>query len=123
MQSAGDYPAATASHQQALKLFRDLGARRSQAETLNSLGELSSQASNTRQARDYQTQALPSPATSVPRSSKPALSKDIGHADLQDGEPGEAVEHLRQALSIYQRIGAPGAQRVQETMCRATRDW
>ena len=33
------------------------------------------------------------------------------------GDSGEAVTHLRQALTIYQRIGAhPAAQRVQETL-------
>ena len=39
-QLTGDYPAAAASHQQALELFRDLGERLGQAEALNSLGEL-----------------------------------------------------------------------------------
>ena len=41
-QLTGDYPAAEASHEQALRLYRDLGQRREQAEVLNSLGELSS---------------------------------------------------------------------------------
>ena len=35
---------------------------------------------------------------------------------LQDGHPGQAAAHLQQALTIYQRIGAPGAERVQETL-------
>lgn len=113
MQSAGDYPAATASHQQALKLFRDLGARRSQAETLNSLGELSSQASNTRQARDYQTQALPSPATSVPRSSKPALSKDSARPTFKTANPAKPLSTYakRSVVTSASEAPAPSASR------------
>ena len=34
----GDYPAAAASHQQALALFRDLGHQRGQADALSYLG-------------------------------------------------------------------------------------
>ena len=37
-QLTGDYPAAAASHQQALELFRDLGDRLGQAYALNDLG-------------------------------------------------------------------------------------
>jgi tetratricopeptide (TPR) repeat protein len=57
-QETGDYPAAAASHQQALRLFGDLGNRLGQAEALNRLGELSSRTSATGQAREYHTQAL-----------------------------------------------------------------
>jgi len=35
---------------------------------------------------------------------------------LQDGNTGQAAAHLRQALAIYQRIGAPAARRVQKTI-------
>jgi hypothetical protein len=40
----------------------------------------------------------------------------IGRSLTQDGNPGEGAASLRQALTIYQRIGAPGARRVQETL-------
>jgi hypothetical protein len=40
----------------------------------------------------------------------------IGHSHLQDGNPSEGIAHLTQALVIYQRIGTPGARRVQETI-------
>jgi len=35
--------------------------------------------------------------------------KGIGRSHLQDGDRGQAAAHLRQALTIYQRIGAPRA--------------
>jgi len=31
----------------------------------------------------------------------------LGQSHLQDGNPGQAAAHLQQALTIYQRIGAP----------------
>ena len=40
----------------------------------------------------------------------------IGRSHLQDGNRGQAAAHLRQALTIYQRIGAPRARQVQETL-------
>jgi tetratricopeptide (TPR) repeat protein len=40
----------------------------------------------------------------------------IGNSYLQEGSPGQAVAHLQQALTIYQRIGAPGAERTEETL-------
>jgi hypothetical protein len=42
----------------------------------------------------------------------------IGNSHREDGNPGQASVCLRQALAIYQRIGAPAARRVQETLHR-----
>ena len=115
-QETGDYPAAAASHQQALALFRDLGNRLGQAEALNRLGELSTRTSATSQARERHTQALAiARDISAPPEEARAL-EGLGQAHLQDGNPGQAAAHLQQALAIYQRIGAPAARRVQETL-------
>jgi tetratricopeptide (TPR) repeat protein len=97
-------------------MFRDFGARLHQAEALNRLGELSSQTSATGQAREQHAKAL-------------AIARDIGMpfeearaleglamAHLRDGNPGQAAPHLRQALSIYERIGAHAARRLQQTL-------
>jgi len=40
----------------------------------------------------------------------------IGHTHLHDGNPRQAAAYLRQAFTIYQRIGTPSAKRVQETL-------
>jgi hypothetical protein len=40
----------------------------------------------------------------------------IGRCHLEDGHDQTGTTHLRQALAIYQRIGAPGAQRVQQAL-------
>ena len=115
-QQTGDYPAAAASHQQALELFGDLGNRLGQAEALNRLGELALRTSATGQARDQHTQALAIARDIGAAPEEARALEGIGNSHLQDGNPGQAAAHLRQALTIYQRIGAPAAQRVQQTL-------
>ena len=115
-QLTGDYPAAAASHQQALELYRDFGNLAGVADTLNNLGRLSSRTSATRRARDHHNQALLlARDIGVPLEEARSL-EGIGHSHLQDGHPGKGLECLRQALGIYQRIGSPRAQRVHETL-------
>ena len=112
----GDHPAAAASHQQALELFRDRGQRLGQAEALNNLGELLTQSRASHQARSCHTRALAlAREISVPMEEARAL-EGIGHCHLQDDNLAEGAAQLRQALAIYQRIGTPAAQRIQETL-------
>ena len=112
----GDYPAADASHRKALTIYRDLENLLGHAEALNRLGELSSQTSATDQAREQHAQALAiARDIGIPFEEARAL-EGLGMAYLHDGNPGEAVPHLRHALSIYQRIGAHAARRVQQTL-------
>jgi hypothetical protein len=40
----------------------------------------------------------------------------IGRCDIQDGNPAGGATRLRKALATYQRVGAPDAARVQETL-------
>jgi tetratricopeptide (TPR) repeat protein/transcriptional regulator with XRE-family HTH domain len=120
-QLTGDYPAAAASHQQALELCRDrgIGNWSGQAETLNCLGELASRTADGRQARDYHAQALAiARELGTPLEEARAL-EGIGYSQLHDGHDSEGTAYLEQALAIYQRIGAPAARRVQETLLRS----
>ena len=88
-QLTGDYPAAAASHQQALKLFCDLGARLGQAETLNNLGQLATRTSATPQARDRHTHALAiARDLGVPLEQARAL-EGIADSHLHDGNPAQ----------------------------------
>ena len=112
----GDYPAAAASHQQALALFGDLGNRLGQAEALNRLGELATRTSATGQARKRHAQALAIARDLSAAPEEAHALEGLGQSHLQDGDPGQAAAHLRQALTIYQRIGAPAARRVQKTL-------
>ena len=104
------------SHQQALALFGDLGNLLGQAEALNRLGELSLRTSATVQAHDQHTRALTIARDISAAPEEARALEGIGNSLLQDGNPGRAAAHLRQALTIYQRIGAPAARRVQETL-------
>jgi tetratricopeptide (TPR) repeat protein len=110
----GHYRAAAASHRQALDLFREISARLGQAEALNNLGELLSQTPDSQQP----VSTMPRPlaiARDLGVSHEEARALEgIGHCHIRDGNPGQAATHLRQALAIYQRIGAPGARRVQK---------
>lgn len=67
-------------------------------------------------AREHHAQALAiARQLGAPLEEARAL-EGLGHTQLQDANPGQAAAHLRQALAIYQHIGAPGAQRVQQTL-------
>jgi tetratricopeptide (TPR) repeat protein/transcriptional regulator with XRE-family HTH domain len=114
-QLTGDYPAATACLAEAIELFRDLGDRHGLAKALNSLGELSLRTSAAQEARSHHAEALAiAHELGTPAEQARAL-EGIGQS-LLHRDPAEAAAHLRQALEIYQDIGAPGARRVQDTL-------
>jgi tetratricopeptide (TPR) repeat protein/DNA-binding transcriptional ArsR family regulator len=115
-QETGDHPGAAASHQQALALFGDLGYRLGQAEALNRLGQVSLRTSATSQAHDQHTRALAIARDINAAPEEARALEGLGHSHLQEGNPGQAAAHLRQALTIYQRIGTTGARRVQKTL-------
>jgi tetratricopeptide (TPR) repeat protein/transcriptional regulator with XRE-family HTH domain len=115
-QLTGDHAAAAASHQQALNLYRDVGHRIGQAEALNSLGELSCRTSATAQARAYHAEALAiARELGLPLQQARAL-EGTGRSHLRDNDLPKAARCLQQALTIYQRITAPAARCVQETL-------
>jgi tetratricopeptide (TPR) repeat protein/transcriptional regulator with XRE-family HTH domain len=112
----GDYPAAAASLQQALAMFGDLCIPYEQADALNNLGELLTRSSDSRQARDHHVRALAMARDiGAPLQEARAL-EGIGQSRILEGNPADGAAPLRQALAIYQRIGTPGALRVQQTL-------
>jgi tetratricopeptide (TPR) repeat protein len=133
----GDYRIASASHRQALLLARGMGDRRAEAYAVSNLGLVQQLTEDHSAAAASQQQALAlfrdlghqlGQALAIARDIRAAPEEaraleGIGNSHLQEGDPSQAAAPLRQALTIYQRIGAPGAERVQETMCRAARDW
>ncbi len=117
-QLTGDYQAAAASHQQALRLMRNAGERYGQARVLNSLGELASRTSATVRARDHHSEALAIARQIGVLLEEGRALEGIGRSHLRDGNRTAAAAHLRHALTIYERLGTPGAQRVEETLRR-----
>jgi hypothetical protein len=83
---------------------------------LNSLGELACRTSATGQAREHHGQALAiARQFGVPLEEARAL-EGTGRSHLHDGDHDQAIVFLRQALAIYQRIGAPAARHVCDTL-------
>jgi tetratricopeptide (TPR) repeat protein/DNA-binding XRE family transcriptional regulator len=114
-QLTGDYPAASACLAEAIELSRDLGDRHGLAKVLNSLGELSLRTSAAQESRTHHAAALAiARELGTPGEQARAL-EGIGRG-LLHRDPAEAAAHLRQALAIYQKIGAPDARRVQDTL-------
>jgi tetratricopeptide (TPR) repeat protein/DNA-binding XRE family transcriptional regulator len=114
-QLTGDYPAATACLAEAIELFGDLGDRHGLAKALNSLGELSLRASAAEESRGHHTKALAiARELGTPGEQARAL-EGLGRSLLRH-DPAEAAAHLREALEIYQKIGAPEARGVRDAL-------
>jgi tetratricopeptide (TPR) repeat protein/transcriptional regulator with XRE-family HTH domain len=119
-QLTGDYPAAAASSAAAIELLRDLGDRSGQAKVLNSLGELSLRTSaDDEAARQFGEALALARELGTPHEEARAL-EGIGRS-LMGRDPAEAAGRLREALEIYQRIGAPEARRVEDTLSQHRR--
>ncbi len=116
--ATGNYPAAMGSLRQALDLYCNLGVPQGQAAALNNLGELLSRSSASRQAREHHIRALAiARDIGAPLEEARAL-QGIGQSHIHDGNPADGATQLRKAVTIYQRIGAPAARRVQQTLLK-----
>jgi tetratricopeptide (TPR) repeat protein/DNA-binding XRE family transcriptional regulator len=114
-QLTGDYPAATACLTEAIELFRDLGDRHGLAKVLNSLGELSLRTCAAEESQSRHAQALAiARELGTPGEQARAL-EGIGRSLLRR-DPAEGAAHLREALEIYQKIGAPEARGVRDAL-------
>ncbi len=100
----------------ALELYRDLGDRSGEAEALNNMGEVALASGKRGEALAHYGRARSIAATiSAPREEARAM-EGIGQCHVQEGQAEQGAELLRGALAIYQRIGSPQAQRVEEEL-------
>jgi len=91
--------ATSATNHQALQLYRDVGNWHGQAETLDNLGGLPSRTAPSQAARNHHSQALAiARDIGAPLEEARAL-EGIGRCHLHDGNPGEGIAHLQQALT------------------------
>jgi tetratricopeptide (TPR) repeat protein/transcriptional regulator with XRE-family HTH domain len=106
LRMAGDYPAAAQALQQSLDVYRDLGVPSAEAETLNEIGTLHRSNGDLAQAERSHQLAL---GLAVPIASSwneaHALA-GLGRCALAAGDAARAASLLRQALEIFQRLGA-----------------
>lgn len=117
MQNGGVFHAsATAYLDEAFSIYLDLKDRYGQAEVLNIRGEVARAAHAPAEALVWHTQAL-SIATDIAAPLAEALALEgIGHCQVLLGDITAGTVRLRVAHAIYRRIGAPGAERVQEAL-------
>ncbi len=115
-QETGDYASAAANHKQALVWFTELGNRLGQAEALNRLGELALRTSAPGQSHELHAQALGIARDISAAFEEARALEGLGRSYLQSGSRDQAAAHLQQSLAIYERLGVPGAHRVQQTL-------
>jgi len=87
-----------------------------QAEALNRLGELATRTADTPRAREHHTRALAIARDISAAPEEARALEGLGRAHIHGGNHGKGLDCLRQALTIYQRLGAPAAQRLRETL-------
>jgi tetratricopeptide (TPR) repeat protein len=100
----------------ALALFRDLGDRDGEAETLNNLGQLLLASSALTEARAHHQQALDIARTLHTPLREARAREGLGHCHLHQGQTHDGLACLHQALALYRRLGTPDTQRVQTTL-------
>jgi tetratricopeptide (TPR) repeat protein len=118
-QLTGEYSAANASLTHALDLYRDLGDRLGEASVLNNLGGLSLTSPESVEAQDRYEQALAIARDITSLLEEARALEGIGRCHLGDSWPNKSTALLRRALTIYQRLGSPDAQRIQAILTDA----
>jgi tetratricopeptide (TPR) repeat protein/transcriptional regulator with XRE-family HTH domain len=109
--ASGDYPAAAENLREALRIHRDIGSRHGEVEALNEVGMLTRARGDLSQAEACHQQALDlARQIGSPLDEARALA-GLARCALADGSPAEAEaeDGLRQALTIFQQIGAAEA--------------
>jgi tetratricopeptide (TPR) repeat protein/transcriptional regulator with XRE-family HTH domain len=102
----GDYPAAARLLEEALRIFRDVGDRGSETEALNERGTLHRVSGDLAQAEGCHQQALElARATACLWDEAHALA-GLSRCAIAAGHASQAGPLLRQALGIFQQIGA-----------------
>jgi Tfp pilus assembly protein PilF len=97
-------------------MYREVGDEGSAAETLNHLGALRAATLGPEHGLARYTEALTiARDIGTPPEEADALA-GIGRCHIQADNTADGTAFLRQALDIYQRIGSPSAQSVQEIL-------
>jgi class 3 adenylate cyclase/tetratricopeptide (TPR) repeat protein len=111
-QLTGDYPAAAQALEQALSIYRDLGNRGGEAATLNERGTLHRVSGDLAQAEGCHQHALDLARQRRSSWDEAHALSGLGRCALAVGQATQARVLLRQALEIFQRIGAAEAAEV-----------
>ena len=104
--ATGEYPAAAQALEQALGIYRDLGNRAGEAEALNERGTLHRVSGQLEQAGRCHQRALDLAREITTSWDEAHALAGLGRCAAVAGRTAEAEDNLRQALEIFQRIGA-----------------
>jgi tetratricopeptide (TPR) repeat protein/transcriptional regulator with XRE-family HTH domain len=105
----GDYPAAARLVEQALGIFRDLGDRDGESEALNETGTLHRVSGDLAQAEGCHRRALDLGRAIASAWTEAHALAGLARCALAASYATQSEVLLRQALEIFQRIGAPEA--------------
>jgi len=105
----GDYPAAARALEQALGIYRDIGYRGAEAGVLNERGALHRVNGDLAQAEGCHRQALELARAFANSWDEAHAVAGLGRCALAAGHATQARVLLRQALEIFQQIGAAEA--------------
>ena len=103
---SGDHPGAAGDLAEAIAIFRDIGARANEGDALNELGALHRIDGDITQARACHQEALDLARQMDSVWGEAHGLAGLGRCALAAGRVDEAEDQLRQALEIFQRIGA-----------------
>ena len=117
----GRYQDAEASHTRALQLYRDVDDASGEAEALNNIADIARATAAPHNALPYYDQALALATRIAAQGEQARALEGIGHCHVTDGHPEHGRELLRQAINIYQRIGSPRAQELEDMLRKPVR--
>lgn len=114
-QRTGDFASAYGNHTEAIAIYRELGDRGGQAEVLNNIGDLMDLSFDAA-ARDHYEQALTlAREVGLQLEEARALAGIGRYLIIRDGNQ-EGVPYLRDALRLYQRLGLPEPESLNEAL-------
>ena len=102
----GEYPAAAQVLEEALDIYRDIGNRNGEAEALNDTGALHRISGDLAGAQRCHQEALDLARVIASSRNQAKALAGLGRCALAAGHSTQAGVLLRQALEIFQRIGA-----------------
>jgi tetratricopeptide (TPR) repeat protein len=116
----GDYPAAAQALEQALGIYHDLGDRGGEVTALNETGTLHRVSGDLARAEGRHRQALELARAITSTWDQAHALAGLGRCALAAGHATQAAALLRQALEIFQRIGAAEAGDVSRELAALT---
>jgi tetratricopeptide (TPR) repeat protein/transcriptional regulator with XRE-family HTH domain len=112
LRRTGDYSAAATALDRSIGIYREIGNPGGEAEAYIHLGALWLDRGDSEQARRHYQKAMDHMGQDGAIIDRGRVLEGIGRCDLAEGRTAEGAAALRQALAIYERLGAAEAARL-----------